>query len=77
MGFEDDVQFFLIRLCMFVSVLLCLASVWGFFLDILYVFRYKNSRFLFGVAGYALLVLFGSLAACAAAFILSLAGGNA
>jgi hypothetical protein len=75
-GFEDNVQFFLVRLCMFVSVLLCLASVWGIFLDILYAFRYKNSRFLLGTAGYALLVLFGSLLACAAAFILSLAGGN-
>ncbi|MDR2050060.1 MAG: hypothetical protein LBP69_11475 [Treponema sp.] len=77
LGFEDRVQFFLVRLCMFVSVLLCLASIWGIFLDILYVFRYKNSRFLLGAAGYVLIALFGSLAACAAAFILSLAGGNA
>jgi hypothetical protein len=77
LGFEDGVQFFLVRLCMLVSILLCLASFWGLFLDVLYTVRYRNSRFLPGIVGCALLVLFGGLAACAAAFILSFAGGNA
>jgi hypothetical protein len=77
LGFEDSFQFFLVRLCMLVSVLLCLASFWGLFLDVLYAVRYRNSRFLLGAAGSTLLVLFGGLAACAAAFILSFAGGNA
>ncbi|MDR2144771.1 MAG: hypothetical protein LBP29_10425 [Treponema sp.] len=76
LDFEDKVQFFLVRLCMSVSVLLCLASFWGMFLDALYAFRYKNRRFLLDAAGFALLVLFGGLAACVAAFILSIAGGN-
>jgi hypothetical protein len=76
LGFEDGLQFFLVRLCMLVSILLCLASFWAIFLDILYALRYRNSRFLVGAAGCILLVVFGSLAACAAAFILSLAGGN-
>jgi hypothetical protein len=77
LDFEDRVQFFLVRLCMSVSVLLCLASFWGIFLTILYACRYKNSRFLPGIAGFVLLVLFGGLMACAAAFILSLTEGNA
>ncbi|MDR0402987.1 MAG: hypothetical protein LBH35_05285 [Treponema sp.] len=75
-GFEDDVQFFLVRLCMSVSVLLCLASFLGIVLDIFYAVRHKNRRFLLGAAGFVLCLIFGSLAACAAAFILSLAGGN-
>jgi hypothetical protein len=77
LDFEDRLQFFLVRLCMLSALLLCLASFWGIFLDVLYAVRYKNSRFLLGVAGCILLVLFGGLAACAAAFILSLTGGNA
>jgi hypothetical protein len=77
LNFEDRVQFFLVRLCMLASISLCIASFWGIFLDILYAFRYRNGRFLVGAAGSVLFVLFGSLAACAAAFILSLAGGNA
>jgi hypothetical protein len=74
--FDDGVQFFLVRLCMLSAILLCLASFGGIFLDILYAIRYRNGRFLLGAAGCTLLVLFGSLAACAAAFILSLTGGN-
>jgi hypothetical protein len=76
LGFEDGVQFFLVRLCMIVSILLCLVSFCGLFLDVLYAVRYRNGRFLLGAAGSILLVLFGGLAACAAAFILSLTRGN-
>jgi hypothetical protein len=77
LGFEDRVQFFLVRLCMLVSILLCLASFWGLCLDVLYMIRYRNGGFLLGIIGCTLLVLFGGLAACAAAFILSFTGGNA
>jgi hypothetical protein len=77
LDFEDRVQFFLVRLCMSVSVLLCLASFWGIFLNILYMFRSKNNRFLPAIAGFVLFVIFGGVAACAAAFILSLTEGNA
>ncbi|MDR1505478.1 MAG: hypothetical protein LBI67_00065 [Treponema sp.] len=76
LGFKDTTQFFLVRLWMSVSILLCLASVWGIFLYLLYLIRYKSRHFAPGIAGFILTALLGSLAACAAAFILSVAGGN-
>jgi hypothetical protein len=58
------------------AVLLGVVSVYGIVLDLWYSLKYQKPAYFVGILGYILLLIFGGLAAMAAAFILSAAGGN-
>jgi len=73
---SDESQFVLLRFCLAVSVLLIIASVYGFILDLYYAVQKKKPAFLAFALGYVLIMAVGAVTVLGAAFILSAAGGN-
>jgi hypothetical protein len=72
----DSAQMGMVRALLFMGVLLGVSSFYGVILDIWYALRRKNPAYFAGVAAYALLLIFGTISAMGAAFILSAVGGN-
>jgi hypothetical protein len=72
----DSAQLGMVKSLLFVGVLLGVSSFYGLILDLWYALRRKNPAYVAGIIGYALLLIFGTLSAMGAAFILSAVEGT-
>ena len=73
---SDDAQLALVRICLILSLLLIISSVYGLVLDVYYIIRRHQPFYLLGIIGYILLIALGAILALAAAFIIGAVGGN-
>ncbi|MCL1813860.1 MAG: hypothetical protein FWG29_10125 [Treponema sp.] len=73
---SDAAQLTLVRICLILSLLLIISSVYGFFMDIYYLIRRHQAVYLVGIVGYIVIIAIGAILALGAAFIIGAAGGN-
>ena len=73
---SDNSQLSLVRICLILSMLMIISSVYGIILDFYYMFRRRRPAYLTGIAGYFLVIALGILLALGAAFIIGAVGGN-
>ena len=73
---SDDTQLTLVRICLVLSLLLIISSLYGIFLNLFYVFSKRKIFYLSGVAGYILIIVLGAALALISAFIIGAVGGN-
>ena len=73
---SDDQLLALIHLCLVLSLLLVISSVYGVILDLFIFLRRRRPGYLIGVLLYAIIIILAALLALGAAFILNAAGGN-
>ena len=73
---SDSSQLSLVRICLILSMLMIISSLYGIILDIYYMFRRRRPAYLTGIAGYILVIALGTLLALGAAFIIGAVGGN-
>lgn len=73
---DDQSQLALVRICLVVSLLLVISSIYGIVLDLYYALRRQKAAYLAGVLGYMLIIVLGFCTALAAAFIIGAVGGN-
>ena len=73
---SDDTLLTLVRICLILSLLLIISSVYGIILDLFYIVRKRQPVLLFGIAGYIMIIALGTLLALGAAFIVGATGGN-
>ena len=73
---SDTAQLALVRICLILSLLLIISSIYGLILDLYYIVRRHEAVYLLGIAGYIMIIVLGALLALGAAFIIGAAGGN-
>ena len=72
----DEVQLTLVRICLMLSVLMIISSLYGIILDLYYMFTRRRPAYLGGIAGYFITIVLGALLVFGTAFIISAVGGN-
>ena len=72
----DDFLLSLVRMCLVLSLLMIISSIYGFLLNVFYSIRKRHISYLGGGAGYILIIVFGIILAIAAAFIIGAVEGN-
>ena len=73
---SDGVQLTMIRICLMLSVLMVISSLYGIILDLYYMFTKRRPAYLGGIAGYIFTIALGTLLVLVTAFIISAVGGN-
>ena len=73
---SDDSQLTLVRICLALSMLMIISSLYGFVLDSFYAVRRRQFRYLAGIVVYILIIALGIILALAAAFIIGAVKGN-
>ena len=76
-GFMDTTQLLLLRMTVISGILLVVSSVFGFFIDLAYLFGKKKIRYLASVFFYCISGIIGGCAALSAFFIIVVSTGNA
>jgi hypothetical protein len=73
---SNETQLLLVRICLIVSLLMFISSLYGIFLNLYYLAKEHRLAHLAGIAGYSLIIALGAMLALGAAFIIGAAGGN-
>ena len=73
---SDDSLIRIIQLCLILSLLLVISSIYGIILDLIYCIKSRQLVYLAGIIGYILLMIVGIILVLGSAFIIVAVGGN-
>jgi len=73
----DSTQLLLLRMMAIFGILLTVSSVFGFAIDMVYLFRKKKIRYLASIVFYGISGVIGAVTAITAFFIIVVTAGNA